>query len=162
MEHHGAAGKNSIFFDGTFAERCHAAEDPPHGKRAAASGNASCFHFQVLCSPKRVHRFFPFLLMILDTKREQLLPQQPLQYNADILQKALDSFVQAIIDYGRCPKSIAVCDERTEAILSELCHKCGILLLKTTRFCHAGRGEGIFSGGYGSRKTGRRCRVGKK
>ena len=36
--------------------------------------------------------------------------------------------------YKRQPKSIAVCDERTEAILSELCHKCGILLLKTTRF----------------------------
>lgn len=105
MEHHGAAGKNSIFFDGTFAERCHAAEDPPHEK---GGGKWECqlFPFSSPVLAKEGAPFFPFLLMILDTKREQLLPQQPLQYNADILQKALDSFVQAIIDYGRCPKTL--------------------------------------------------------
>ena len=78
--------------------------------------------------------FFPFLMLILDTKRDQLLPQQPLQYNDAILQQALDGFVQAVIDYGRCPKSIAVCDKRTEATLSGMCRSCGILLLRTTRF----------------------------
>lgn len=61
-------------------------------------------------------------------------PQQPLQYNDAILQQALDGFVQAVIDYGRCPKSIAVCDKRTEAALSGMCRSCGILLLRTTRF----------------------------
>ena len=103
-------------------------------KKGGGKWECQLFPFSSPVLAKEGAPFFPFLLMILDTKREQLLPQQPLQYNADILQKALDSFVQAIIDYGRCPKSIAVCDERTEAILSELCHKCGILLLKTTRF----------------------------
>lgn len=78
--------------------------------------------------------FFPFLMLILDTKRDQLLPQQPLQYNDAVLQQALDGFVQAVIDYGRCPKSIAVCDKRTEAALSGMCRSCGILLLRTTRF----------------------------
>ncbi len=73
-------------------------------------------------------------MLILDTKRDQLLPQQPLQYNDAILQQALDGFVQAVIDYGRCPKSIAVCDKRTEAALSGMCRSCGILLLRTTRF----------------------------
>ncbi len=78
--------------------------------------------------------FFPFLMLILDTKRDQLLQQQPLQYNESILQQALDGVVQAIVSYGRCPKSIAVCDKRTETILSGMCRSCGILLLRTTRF----------------------------
>lgn len=78
--------------------------------------------------------YYPFLMLILDTKRDQLLPQQPLQHSDSILQQALDGFVQAVIDYGRCPKSIAVCDKRTETVLAGLCRSCGILLLRTTRF----------------------------
>lgn len=113
--------------------RCHAAETAPDEKRrrqvgvpaVPVPGPGSC---------QRGRTVFPFLMLILDTKRDQLLPQQPLQYNDAVLQQALDGFVQAVIDYGRCPKSIAVCDKRTEAALSGMCRSCGILLLRTTRF----------------------------
>ena len=49
-------------------------------------------------------------------------------------QQALDGFVQAVIDYGRCPKSIAVCDKHTRRRSPECAADCGILLLRTTRF----------------------------
>ena len=73
-------------------------------KKGGGKWECQLFPFSSPVLAKEGAPFFPFLLMILDTKREQLLPQQPLQYNADILQKALDNFVQAIIDYGRCDR----------------------------------------------------------
>ena len=103
-------------------------------KKSGGKWECQLYPFPEPVRAKEGAPFFPFLMLILDTKRDQLLQQQPLQYSESILQEALDGFVQAVIDYGRCPKSIAVCDKRTETILSDMCRSCGILLLRTTRF----------------------------
>lgn len=130
-------------------------------KKGGGKWECQLFPFSSPVLAKEGAPFFPFLLMILDTKREQLLPQAATTVQRRYSPKGTGQLRTGNYRLWSLPQEHCRLRRANRSdplgAVSQMRHSPA----EDHPFCHAGRGEGIFSGGYGSRKTGRRCRVGK-
>lgn len=77
--------------------------------------------------------FFPATLLSVECRNEHIVSSEMMKdYNANA-GGILSTFADALIEYGRVPKTVTVADERTEYLLRDMCEKCSIALKRVSR-----------------------------
>ena len=75
--------------------------------------------------------YFPVVLMAVDSDSGFLYPLNMVENFEEHPEALLDTFAERLLEMETCPKVIAVNDERTYALLQNLCNAVGIKLMLT-------------------------------
>ncbi|MBR7085519.1 MAG: hypothetical protein IKI37_10155 [Oscillospiraceae bacterium] len=78
--------------------------------------------------------YFPAVLLAMETRNDRFLKNRPVKQYAGNEASVLEDFAMNLIAAKRVPKSIAVTDDRTEALLSKFCEACDIKLNRVKNF----------------------------
>ena len=72
---------------------------------------------------------YPVVTLFINTKKQTLMHTNAFPCAFDISDDMLGSLVAELISNKICPKTITVSDERTKALLSDICERCGVELI---------------------------------
>lgn len=72
---------------------------------------------------------YPVVTLFINTKKQTLMHTNAFPCAFDISDDMLDSLVTELSSNKICPKTITVSDERTKALLSDICERCGVELI---------------------------------
>lgn len=72
--------------------------------------------------------YFPAMLIAVECRNDRILPLRPVENYNDNAERVLSDFADALSEYGRLPKTIAVAERRTHNLLSHFCEALGIEL----------------------------------
>lgn len=72
---------------------------------------------------------YPVIMVSVDTKSGYAITSNILPYNYDVSHEMLSGFIKALGEKKIFPKTISVSDERTKALLTDICSRCGVELI---------------------------------
>lgn len=72
---------------------------------------------------------YPVFALFIDVKRENVMFTDLFPTAKDVSVEMLDNFIAVLNKNKIFPRTIIVCDERTKAMLSDICERCGVELI---------------------------------